>query len=257
MNWYYAVGSERKGPVNDEGFAELIRAGAIQDSTLVWKEGMAGWEPYSAIRIKAVSPVPQQAFAAAPAAASPMPFCTQCGRQFPSSDLVAIGDRLVCVSCKPIVLQQMREGTASIAGRTYAGFWIRFVAVLIDGVLLGAVNMVISIAVIGSAMFTGSDFNETAMFGRIMLQYFINFGIGVAYESWFLVNKGATLGKMALGLKVVRANGGPITWGLAIGRYFAKIVSGLILAIGYIMAAFDDQKRSLHDRICDTRVVKG
>jgi uncharacterized RDD family membrane protein YckC len=61
---------------------------------------------------------------------------------------------------------------------------------------------------------------------------------------------------MALGLKVVRPDGGPITAGRAAGRYFAKMISGMILMIGYIIAGFDSQKRALHDMICDTRVIK-
>jgi uncharacterized RDD family membrane protein YckC len=60
---------------------------------------------------------------------------------------------------------------------------------------------------------------------------------------------------MALGLKVIRADGGPISAGLALGRYLAQILSALIFGIGYIIAGFDSEKRSLHDRICDTRVI--
>jgi uncharacterized RDD family membrane protein YckC len=79
--------------------------------------------------------------------------------------------------------------------------------------------------------------------------------IGLAYEVYFLTSKGATPGKMACGLKVVTAEGGPITTPRAVGRHFAQILSAIILFIGYIMAAFDEQKRALHDRICDTRVI--
>ncbi len=61
---------------------------------------------------------------------------------------------------------------------------------------------------------------------------------------------------MALGLKVITADGDKVSYLKAFGRYFAEIVSGIILCIGYIMAAFDDEKRTLHDRICNTRVVK-
>jgi uncharacterized RDD family membrane protein YckC len=60
---------------------------------------------------------------------------------------------------------------------------------------------------------------------------------------------------MACNVKVVKADGSPVGYGLATGRFFAKIISGIILGIGYIMAAFDEEKRSLHDRICNTRVV--
>ena len=60
---------------------------------------------------------------------------------------------------------------------------------------------------------------------------------------------------MALGLKVIRADGGPISVGLAVGRYFAKILSALTLWIGFIIAGFDREKRTLHDHICGTRVI--
>jgi uncharacterized RDD family membrane protein YckC len=67
---------------------------------------------------------------------------------------------------------------------------------------------------------------------------------------------GATPGKMALGLKIVRPDGGPISAGRAVGRYFAEILSALTLMIGYMMAGWDSEKRALHDRIADTRVIK-
>ena len=80
--------------------------------------------------------------------------------------------------------------------------------------------------------------------------------IGACYEAFFISKLGATPGKMALSLKVVRPNGGPVDLGRAFGRYFAKLLSAIILCIGYIMVAFDSQKRGLHDMICDTRVIK-
>jgi uncharacterized RDD family membrane protein YckC len=61
---------------------------------------------------------------------------------------------------------------------------------------------------------------------------------------------------MACNLKVVVEDGERVTYMRAFGRHFAKLLSSMILAIGFIMAAFDDQKRTLHDRICETRVVR-
>jgi uncharacterized RDD family membrane protein YckC len=84
----------------------------------------------------------------------------------------------------------------------------------------------------------------------------IQFAINISYEVGFLGRFGATPGKMACKLKVVTSSGAPISYGRALGRYFASLLSGLILFIGYIMAAFYDEKRALHDRICDTRVIK-
>jgi uncharacterized RDD family membrane protein YckC len=55
---------------------------------------------------------------------------------------------------------------------------------------------------------------------------------------------------------VVRSNGERITTGRAAGRYFAYLLSAFTLAIGFIIAAFDPEKRAMHDRICDTRVIR-
>jgi uncharacterized RDD family membrane protein YckC len=94
-----------------------------------------------------------------------------------------------------------------------------------------------------------------ALMSLIGMAFLIQFCLSLAYEVYFLTTKGATPGKMALGLKVTRADGGPISVGLAVGRYFAKILSVCTLWIGFIIAGFDREKRSLHDHICGTRVV--
>lgn len=142
----------------------------------------------------------------------------------------------------------------------YAGFWIRFCAVLVDGILLMIVNGVIS-SIAGSGMpFTPESQptpEDVARFmAATMTGSLLGTVISVAYETFFIGKFGATPGKMLLGLRVVRPDGSPVTYMRAFGRFFAKILSQMILLIGYIMAAFDDEKRALHDRICDTRVVR-
>ena len=66
---------------------------------------------------------------------------------------------------------------------------------------------------------------------------------------------GGTPGKMACGLKIIRSDGSALSYGRAIGRYFATMLSSFTLGIGYLMVAFDDEKRALHDRVADTRVI--
>ncbi len=77
--------------------------------------------------------------------------------------------------------------------------------------------------------------------------------------SYFIVmessEKQGTLGKMAVGVKVVDANGDRISVGAAVGRYFAKILSGLILLIGFMMVGWDDKKQGLHDKLAGTYVI--
>jgi uncharacterized RDD family membrane protein YckC len=76
------------------------------------------------------------------------------------------------------------------------------------------------------------------------------------YSMWFLGRFEATPGKMALGLKVVRADGSRITYWRGLGRHFAEMLSSFTLLIGYLIAAWDAERRTLHDHVCDTRVVK-
>lgn len=165
------------------------------------------------------------------------------------------------------VVRGMHPAAAVAAGRRYAGFWIRFLARLIDGILLGVVNAIVRLPLmlmfgIGT-MGMGRGFGHPgaglilapALVGLLGISTLIGIGLGVAYEVYFLTNHGATPGKMALGLRVIRADGGAITPMVALGRYFAMWISAFILMIGYIMAAFDPEKRALHDRICETRVI--
>lgn len=258
MSWYYADAGRQVGPVEEPALDDLVRAGVVRDDTLVWREGMANWQPHGQVRGPKPMPMP-----AVPIAANSS-FCSECGRPFPGDQLVALGNANVCAMCKPVYLQRMREGGQAIAQRRYAGFWIRFVAVLIDAVILTVVELIINIPLtmmigLGSGgLASGGGIGAgglTAMLAAQGVLLLINLCITIGYEVYFISSRGATLGKMAVGLKVIRADGGPISLGLAFGRYFAKLLSGFIFAIGYIIAGFDDQKRALHDRICETRVI--
>lgn len=85
----------------------------------------------------------------------------------------------------------------------------------------------------------------------------INILIALAYTVYFMARHEATPGKLILGLRVVRADGSRLSVGRIVGRFFAEMLSGVIFFTGYVMAAFDERKRTLHDILCDTRVVKG
>jgi uncharacterized RDD family membrane protein YckC len=156
---------------------------------------------------------------------------------------------------------------AVVAGRHYGGFWIRFVAKFIDGIILGVAGLILFIPVlllfgggVGLMSLGRRSFGDGAMVGPAMVGAFgisrlVWLALSTFYEAYFLSAHGATPGKMALGLKVIRADGGPISPMLAVARHFAEWVSAIIFMIGYIMAGFDPEKRALHDRICETRVI--
>jgi uncharacterized RDD family membrane protein YckC len=173
--------------------------------------------------------------------------CDECGMEFSDEELIRIGDVRVCAGCKPLVVQRLREGVTLAGEMVYAGFWIRFGAKIIDGIIL---------SVIGFALgFAGALITRHTVVNAV-LQNTLSFAFGIGYVTYFLGKYQATPGKMACGLKVVRSDGDKISFGRACGRYFAELLSSIILGIGYIIAAFDEEKRALHDRICDTRVIK-
>lgn len=261
MKWYYADAGRQVGPVEDAQLDELVSSGAVRDDTLIWREGMANWQPHSAVRGPA-KPLP---IPAAVPIASETRFCSECGRPYPAHEMVTIGTATVCAQCKPLYMQRVREGGQPLGVRRYAGFWIRFVARIIDGIILGIVSLIVNLpiqAVFGlSAARIGSSGGDLAtampmLLGTIGISLAVNIIIQGAYEIYFLSSRGATIGKLALGLKVIRADGGGLSVGQAAGRFFAFLLdSYFTLTIGFIIAGFDSEKRSLHDRICDTRVI--
>jgi uncharacterized RDD family membrane protein YckC len=134
----------------------------------------------------------------------------------------------------------------------YAGFWIRVVAYVIDSIIVTVVFGLLSFALVGGALGVDS-------FQFLIVLYLVCF---VGIFSYFAIMESsarqATLGKMAVGIKVGNAeNGGRISTLNAFGRVFSKILSGAILYIGYIMVGFDSKKQGLHDKIANTIVYYG
>lgn len=142
----------------------------------------------------------------------------------------------------------------------FGGFWVRFVASIIDGIVIYIIHS------ISALVFFGTMFPMPQDPESMQLEYFFS-GQYMGYSIFSLLldvvyyagmqssSKQATIGKMAFDLKVVRTDGSRITFLRGVGRYFSKIVSAIILMIGYIMAAFDSRKQALHDKIADTMVI--
>jgi uncharacterized RDD family membrane protein YckC len=153
----------------------------------------------------------------------------------------------------------MREGApvgASMAAVQYGGFWIRFLAVFIDGLIIGAVAIPLFLIVGFSAgLFRPFNIDNPPALAPIFLVELLIMALFLVYQVWFVTRKGGTPGKLAVGLRIITPDGRNLTTGRAVGRYFAYILSGLTFYIGYIIAAFDSEKRALHDHICNTRVI--
>ena len=174
--------------------------------------------------------------------------CSVCKNRFPQSNMIRFDtDTWVCPACKPVYLQMVQQGVHVGEAMRYGGFWIRFCAKFLDGL----------ITLIASYLLT-LPFHTGANAGIVgpMFSILINIAVPLTYSVYFVGKFRATPGKMACGLMIVMADGGRVSYMRALGRYCAEILSSIILLIGYIMAAFDSEKRALHDRICDTRVIR-
>jgi uncharacterized RDD family membrane protein YckC len=164
----------------------------------------------------------------------------------------------------------MASGTPGASPLTshYGGFWIRFGARMIDGLIFVIPAGLLFLAVLLPNMRNtrGSAANPfEGMFAPFaFLAFFVIFFLaGAAYEILMLKYRSGTLGKMACGLKVVRSDGRDLSWGVCFGRFFMwnVVTSGIpylnyiLMLISGIMAGVDDEKRAIHDRVCDTRVI--
>jgi len=234
--------------VTVEQLDEMFRSGKIQLETLVWHEGMTAWAPYREAKGLVVSTGANDAAAEA--------VCAECGKIFPIDDTIRFGNVRVCAGCKPVFLQKLQEGAALNTGElNYARFGTRFAAYFLDVIILYAVNFSMDLLMgLGTRQAMGTAPRGFSPLPLFLLAFQLVFGI--CYEALMVGKYGATLGKMALKIKVVTAEGGRVSYARAFGRYFAKMLSGFTCLIGFIMAAFDNpQRRALHDRICNTRVV--
>ena len=137
----------------------------------------------------------------------------------------------------------------------------RFVASLIDGAICGVLTFplpFVAAVIVGFLGATGNSGPNSTM--AIWLQLSSNVAKLIAaflYYGWFYSNKGATPGKLMMKLRVSHSEMGT---NLSYGRAFlretiGKFLSAIILGIGFLMAAFRDDKRALHDLLFSTQVT--
>jgi len=260
MQWYYALNGTRNGPVAQEQFDQLVQAGTITPETLVWRAGMQAWLPWRDVLAQAgAAPGAAAGAPGAPEAAidADSARCAVSGRVFPKRDMLEYNGQWISAEHKDEFFQRLREGLPMAGEMRYVGFWYRFLAVIIDGIILWViglpVQLILGLGILGEGA-VGSR-PETMMLAN-MLNMLIGTIIGICFDVFFIRKFDATPGKMAIGAKVVRSDGSKLSVGRIIGRYFSKLVSAIILGIGYMMAGWDSEKRALHDHMCDTRVVK-
>jgi uncharacterized RDD family membrane protein YckC len=140
---------------------------------------------------------------------------------------------------------------AQDAEMRYGGFWLRVIASIIDGILIQIVVFVGAFLVVMLVMGEGTEESLHIIANLV--------GLVISWLYYTLLessNWQATIGKKALGLKVTDLQGQQIGFGRANARYWSKILSALILMIGFLMVAFTEKKQGLHDLIASTLVIK-
>ena len=220
--YWIARQGEKHGPYPEEQVRKNYASGRVLPTDLVWTDGMADWKAASQAF---GTPAPRPAAPREPAAATPY---------------------------RPPAAMVRDEGDADLgADVTYAGFWVRFGAVILDTIILYIVAIVVGgiigfvLAMMGGVQWVGAGGMIAGILGA-----FLYFTLMESSE------RGATLGKRAFKLRVVTVEGhGRIGFGRAVGRYFARFISILVLYIGYLMQPFTRRKQALHDMICGTAVV--
>ena len=198
-------------------------------------------------------------------------FCTACGQSTgrTHSDAAQAGYQATAAMANPFP-PQPAPAVAAAPALPYAGFWLRFVAYLIDIVIIDIVLfgiVILGILAFGGMAFlrgmqNGMDTNDPAAVATVLViiggTVLAALAAAWVYYAWLESSRHqGTLGKMALGLTVTDMEARRVTFGRATGRFFAKLVTGLIpFAIGYIMAGFTEKKQALHDMIASCLVLK-
>jgi uncharacterized RDD family membrane protein YckC len=196
------------------------------------------------------------------ALASGVAFCGTCG-QATYVAAAPVGGLMVA---NPVAIGAPAYAYAQVA---YAGFWLRFVAYLIDALVLSVCFVAILIPLIfltglGTALEKIHPREDPGEIGALLGVTAIFAVIGIAIVGTWVYHAymessdwQATVGKRALNLKVTDLEGRPVSFGRASGRHFAKIISGLIpLGIGYIIAGFTDKKQAIHDMVASCLVLR-
>ncbi|NMB32708.1 MAG: RDD family protein [Clostridium sp.] len=146
---------------------------------------------------------------------------------------------------------QCQDNTNTI----YAGFGVRMMAFIIDSLLIWVTLLFARLPVFVASIINPNNFLNTPILFKFNLSNIIFYLLGAAYFIFMTYYSGSTLGKKLLRLKVTSYDGCKLTfidvlYRETIGRYLSAIAF-----IGYLMIAIDNEKRSLHDRLCDTRVI--
>lgn len=246
--WYYAdAGHQRQGPVASADLVRLRQQGALGWQTLVWREGMADWRPMADFAGELAADEDLRWQSAAGTGTAAMPGQADVASPYtPPTAPVAGHDQVV-------------TGGEVVE----AGFWKRFAALVIDGVILSAayyallVGFVVVFGLGAASVFSTDSAGIGGVFAVLLALVYLLYPVlsAIYFVAMETSSHQATLGKMAVGIKVVDRQGRRLGRGHALGRWFSHLLCYLTLYIGYLMVAFTRHKQGLHDMVNGTQVV--
>jgi uncharacterized RDD family membrane protein YckC/Tfp pilus assembly protein PilE len=232
--WYFVdLLGQRKGPMSQQQLLDAVADGRLRPATLVWREGLAQWQPLSSLEHE-LRPTPKVA-ASQPPTMPPPPIDTN---PFATSPSGFVNDWAYAT--------QSNEVVYSDVGR-------RFLALMLDSIIVTVTYAVLVAILLPTIAKTAPGHAPSPW---LLLFYPATFLFSLLY--WSVQESSshqATFGKRALGIKVVDLDGKSISWGRAVGRWFARLLSGFFFCIGYLLALFTSRKQTLHDMLAGTLVV--
>lgn len=259
-NWYYADAErQRQGPLTAEELVQRFHLGRLRLDTLVWRDGMADWQPLRDFSVElSLHQAPAETFFTAVE-----PAVAQSGweRSAPASVDSPYAPPTAALSAG----QQVVLGGEVV----FSGFWKRFAASFLDSIVTAVLTYAVLIPMMllmgmSASQMAGTGSNPL-MGGMSVLMalmvYPVSFGIPAVYFAWMHASsRQASLGKMAVEAKVVRTDGTAIGFWRGFLRYlayflFTLLTCGLGVLISGLMVAFTERKQALHDMVCDTLVV--
>jgi len=253
-NWFYLdaqnpEATTKVGPLTKLKIESLAIEKTVQPDSMVWYPGLLSWIPWK----EAAPDFPGN---------SPTHRCLLCNLQKPEEQMSYAEEHWVCQSCQtamtPKTLDPLGSGPIisskvplMIATEQYAPFGIRLAAILVDLLILSALNAFLIIIYLFVFRIPESVIQKS------LLINIPGIVLDACYQIYFLSQYGGTPGKMLFGLRVVSEDGSPLTVLHAAARYFSFWISALTLGVGFLIVLFDPQRRALHDHIAKTRVLIG
>jgi uncharacterized RDD family membrane protein YckC len=193
-------------------------------------------------------------------------FCSACGQPIATTFSPPPSGAIPVSAAPPVYVSPAQPSWPVPAARAvaYAGFWLRFVAWIIDRIVLQFAGAILTLPLAGSIgirelMRTHPSTPEDLFPLIAAMRRFFLIILVLEWLYYALLESSvwqATLGKKALGLEVTDLGGARISFGRATGRYFARYISFFTLGIGYLMAGFTEKKQALHDMIAGTLVIR-